>query len=110
MIYHDLMLFNVACFDFKNFYLDAALEDPEYMCTKLTTIPQEFIDKYKLTKLDQVRWIYFAIIRSCYGLKQSKKQSSDFLRKRIEAETITEQQPHLAFGDTRGTQSSLFLP
>ena len=39
-----------AWFDIKNFDLDTPLEDAEYVCIKLTDIPQEFIDEYDLTK------------------------------------------------------------
>ena len=58
-----------ACFNINNFYLDTPLEDPEYVCIKLTDIPQEVIDEYNLTKYLRHGWIYFAIIRSTSGLK-----------------------------------------
>ncbi len=45
----------------KNFYLDMPMPNPEYVCIKILDIPQEFIDKYKLTGLDRDRWIYFKI-------------------------------------------------
>jgi hypothetical protein len=45
----------------KNFYLDTPMPDHEYVCIKISDIPNEFIDKYKLTGLDRYRWIYFQI-------------------------------------------------
>ena len=59
-----------VCFDIKNFYLDTPLEILEYMCIKLTDIPQEFIDEYDLTKSERAGWIYFSILCSCYGLER----------------------------------------
>ena len=35
-----------ACIDIKNFYLDTPMEDPEYVCIKITDIPEEFILEY----------------------------------------------------------------
>ena len=59
-----------ACFDVKNFYLDTPLEEPEYVRINLTDIQQEFLDEYTLLKLQRNGWIYFEIIRGCYGLNQ----------------------------------------
>ena len=67
--------------DLKNFYLDTPMPDPEYVLIKITDIPAEFIEEYKLAgtdieeyKLagtDRDSWIYFEIRRSCYGLPQA---------------------------------------
>ncbi len=57
--------------DPKNIYLDTPMPEPEYVCTKVLDIPQEFIDKYKLTALDRDGWIYFEICQGCYGLPQA---------------------------------------
>ena len=53
------------------------------VCIKLTDIRQEFIDEYDLTKYVQHGWIHFAIIRSAYGLKQSRKLFNNLLRTRV---------------------------
>ena len=90
-----------VCFDIKNFYLDASLEEPEYVRIKHTDIPQEFIDGYKLTKYGRHEWIYFAIIRSAYGLKQSGKLSNALLRTRLEEEDYYKPTPLLACGDKK---------
>ena len=73
-----------ACFDISNFYLDTPLEKPEYVRVKLTDIPQEFIDEYNLLASQRHGWVYFEIIRGCYGLKQSGKLANDLLRTRLE--------------------------
>jgi hypothetical protein len=49
--------------DFKNFYLDTPMPEPEYVCIKISDIPQEFINKYKLTGLDHDGCIYFKTAR-----------------------------------------------
>ena len=58
---------NFACFDIKNFYLDTPLEKPEYVSVKLTNIPHEFVDEYNLLASQRNGWVYFEIIRGCYG-------------------------------------------
>ncbi len=37
----------------KNFYLDTPMPDPKYVCIKISDIPDEFIDEYKLTGQDR---------------------------------------------------------
>ena len=73
-----------ACFDVKNFYLDTPLEESEYVWINTTDIPQEVLDEYTLLKFQHNEWIYFEIIRGCYGLKQSGKFANDLLRTRLE--------------------------
>ena len=58
-------------FDSKTFYLQTPMERSEYVRIKLSDIPQEFIEEYDLTKAAQNVWIYFEILRGCYGLPQS---------------------------------------
>ena len=43
---------------------------PEYVRIKLLYIPQEFIEEYILTEVVENEWIYFEILRGCYGLPQ----------------------------------------
>ena len=59
------------CFDLKNFYLRTPMEISEYVRIKLSDIPQEFTKKCDLTQAVQNGWIYFEILRGCYGLPQS---------------------------------------
>ena len=55
-------------FYLKRFYLQTPMEQSEYVRTKLSYIPQEFIEEYNLTKAVQNGWIYFEILHNCYGL------------------------------------------
>ena len=60
------------------------MERSEYVSIKLSDIPQEFIKKYDLTEASQNGWIYFYILRGCYGLLQSGRISNNLLRTRLE--------------------------
>ncbi len=73
--------------DLKNFYLDTPMPNPEYVCIKITDIPAEFIDKYKLAGRDRNGWTYFEIRQGCYGLPQAGiLVANDLLRSSLLAE------------------------
>jgi hypothetical protein len=69
--------------DLKNFYLDTPMPDPEYVCIKITDIPAEFFEEYKLAGTDRGGWIYFEIRCGCYGLPQAGILANDLLRSRF---------------------------
>ena len=71
-------------FDLKNFYLQTPMERSKYVRIKFSDIPQEFIEKYDLTKAAQNGWIYFEILRGCYGLPQSGRLANYPLCTRLE--------------------------
>jgi len=73
-----------VCFDAKNFYLQTPMERSEYVRIKLSDIPQEVIDEYNLLPFVHNGWVYYEIVRGCYGLPQSGKLANDLLRKRLE--------------------------
>ena len=57
--------------DISNFYLNTPLPRYEYMKLKLTDIPQEVIDKYKLEdKVTPYGFDYVEICKGMYGLPQ----------------------------------------
>ncbi len=58
----------------------------EYICIKILDIPQEFINKYKLTDLNRDGWIYFEIRQGCYGLPQAGILPNNLLPSHLEAE------------------------
>jgi hypothetical protein len=72
--------------DLKNFYLDTPMPDPDYVRIKITDIPVEFIDKYKLAGRDCDGWIYFEFCLGCYGLPQAGILANDLLGSRLLAE------------------------
>ena len=51
------------------------------MC--LEDIPQESIDKHNLTPYANNIWVYFEIIKGCYGLPQAGKLADDLLCTRL---------------------------
>ena len=60
------------------------MERSEYVRIKFSDIPQEFIEEYDLSKASQNGWIYFEILRGCYGLPQSGRLANDLLRTHLE--------------------------
>ena len=59
------------------------MERHEYVKIKLTDIPQEFIDEYNLHAFAYNGWVYFEVIKGCYGLPQSGKLANDLVRTRL---------------------------
>ena len=45
--------------------------------------PQEIIDEYSIIDYEHKGWIYFEIVRGCYGLPQYVHLAIDLLRKRL---------------------------
>ena len=72
-----------VCFDIKNFYLDTPMDEPEYVRIKLKDIPQEVIDEYNLKEYVHNGWVYYEIVKGCYGLPQSGRLANDLLRERL---------------------------
>ena len=60
------------------------MERPDYVRIKFSDIPQKFIEEYNLIKSAQNGWIYFEILRGCYGLPQSGRLANDLRRTRLE--------------------------
>ena len=60
-----------VAFDIPNFYLQNPLDRPEYVCIKISDIPQNFIDEYDLLDSVWYGWVYFEINHGVYGLPQS---------------------------------------
>ncbi len=68
-----------ATADISNFYLMTPLQRPEYGRVKMSDIPDEIIDEYKLREKEKDGWIYFKVVRGMYGLPQSGSNSHDEL-------------------------------
>ena len=68
------------------FALAHRLVDQSTYIIQLSKIPQEFIDKYNLTKFAHKGWVYFKIRLGCYGLPQSCILANKQLRNRLEKE------------------------
>ncbi len=74
----------ISSINLENFQLDKPMPEPEYVCIKVSDIPQKFINKYKLAGLDRDGWIYFEIHQGCYGLPQAGILANDLLLSRLE--------------------------
>ena len=56
------------------------MDRSEYVKIKINDIPIEFIDEYNLQAVTKNLWIYFEMVRGCYGLPQSRKLANYLLR------------------------------
>ncbi|KAL7525184.1 hypothetical protein ACHAXR_004198, partial [Thalassiosira sp. AJA248-18] len=73
--------------DISNFYLNTPLPRYEYLKLKLTDIPQEVIDEYKLMqKATADGHVYVEIRRGMYGLPQAGLIAQELLEKRLNKE------------------------
>ncbi len=70
----------------RNFYHNTLLPRYEYMKLKLTEIPQEVIDKYKLAqKATKDGYVYIEVRKGMYGLPQAGLLAQQLLEKRLNA-------------------------
>ena len=67
----------------SNFYFGAPMDRPEYMCLPYKLMPQEIIDKYNLSKLEDEGWVYVKIVKGMYGLPQAGILTNKLLQKRL---------------------------
>ena len=73
--------------DLANFYLMSTLKRPEFAKIKLTDIPEEVINEYKLHQLATPDgWVYVEVTRGMYGLPQAGSLGQDQLEKRLNHE------------------------
>eukprot|EP00804_Cyclotella_cryptica_P007736 CCRYP_001353-RA/>CCRYP_001353-RA protein AED:0.15 eAED:0.15 QI:0/0/0/1/0.2/0.16/6/0/947 len=76
-----------ATADLSNFYLCTPMPRPEFGRVKLSDIPEEIIEEYKLRELaTKDEWVYFRADKTHYGLPQAGSLSHDLLEKRLNAE------------------------
>ena len=76
-----------ATADLSNFYLCTPMPRPEFGRVKLSDIPDEIIEEYKLREIaTKDEWVYFRADKTHYGLPQAGSLSHDLLEKRLNAE------------------------
>ncbi len=75
-----------ATADLSNFYLMTPLKRPEYGRVKLSDIPDEIINEYKLHEKAIDGWVYFKVMRGMYGLPQAGSNSHDELEAQLNKE------------------------
>ena len=72
--------------DIKNFYLNTPMERYEYMHLKISELPQDFIDEYKLhNKTAKDGYMYLETRKVMYGLPQAVILAQKLLEKRLNA-------------------------
>ena len=70
--------------DISNFYLMTPLKRPKYIRLKLSDIPQEIIDEYKLRDIATDNdCVHIVATRGMYGLPQAGLLASELLEKRL---------------------------
>jgi Reverse transcriptase (RNA-dependent DNA polymerase) len=81
---HHLQTKRKSALDLKNYYLNTDLDRSEYAKIHINMIPQEIIDKYKLTEyVDSNGFIYIRIDKGMYGLPQAGIIANKLLAKRL---------------------------
>ena len=71
------------------------MDEPEYVRIKFKDIPQEFADEYNLKEYVHDEWVYFEIIKGCYGLPQTGRLAYDLLCERLAKEGYYEAESFL---------------
>ena len=70
--------------DVKDFYLNTPMKRYEYMRIKITDIPDEVIEHYKLSEIcTEDGYVYCEIRKGMYGLPQAGIIAQDLLQKRL---------------------------
>ena len=98
--------------DISNFYLMTPLHRPEFIRLKLTDIPEEVIEEYKLKeKATKNGSIYIRAKRGMYGLPQAGLLANELLEKRLNKHGYRQSKlvPGLWKHDTRPIQFTLVV-
>ncbi len=70
--------------DVKDFYLNTPMERYEYMCLKLSDIPEEILIEYKLHEIATLDgYVYCKIRKGMYGLPQAGIIAQELLQERL---------------------------
>ena len=71
--------------DIKNFYLKTPMKRYEYLRLKITTLPDEIIEEYKLKdKVDSKGYVYVEVRRGMYGLPHAGLIAQQLLEQRLQ--------------------------
>ncbi|KAL7484472.1 hypothetical protein ACHAW6_010114 [Cyclotella cf. meneghiniana] len=70
--------------DISNFYLMTPLLRPKYIRIKLSDLPEEIIQQYKLrNKVNKNGMVFVKVTKGMYGLPQAGLLANDLLEKRL---------------------------
>ena len=73
------------CIELKDFYLGSPMNRYEYMWIKMSDIPQDIIDQYRLTDKALNGKVLVEIRKGMYGLKQAGRIANDILKQPLKA-------------------------
>ena len=65
------------------FYLVTQMDRSYFVRVRIEDIPRDFIEEYNLMPSVHNGWIYFEIVKGCYGIPQSGILANNLLRKRL---------------------------
>eukprot|EP00804_Cyclotella_cryptica_P003478 CCRYP_002117-RA/>CCRYP_002117-RA protein AED:0.47 eAED:0.47 QI:0/-1/0/1/-1/0/1/0/91 len=71
--------------DIKDFSLNTPMERPEFMRLKLSNIPSNIIDLYKLRDIAHDGYVFVHIQKGMYGLPQAGIIAQQLLKQRLQA-------------------------
>jgi hypothetical protein len=70
--------------DIKDFYLNTPMKRYEYICIKITDIPEEIIKEYKMHEIVmEDSYVYCKIQKGIYGLPQAGVIAQELLQERL---------------------------
>ena len=70
--------------DISNFYLMTPLKRPEYIIVKISDLPKEIINEYKLQSKDNDKgFVFIEVTKGMYGLPQAGLLANELLEKRL---------------------------
>ena len=88
--------------DLKDFYLNNPMELPEYIQIKMSDIPEDVIQHYKLQDIDKADgYAYCRVKKGMYGLPQAWIIAQDLLDKRLAEYDTLRANSHQDCGSTR---------
>ena len=96
--------------DVKNFYLNTLIKQYEYVCIKLSDIPDEIIQQYNLTQFAYNGHVYQVVRKGMYGLPQVGILAYNFLLKDWKGMDIVHTQQQQGYRDTKSETYCLYLP
>jgi hypothetical protein len=83
ILFNSVISTATTCFmtmDISNFYLNTPLQRPEYIRMKITNIPEEIINEYKLRDLMETdNCVYIIIVLGMYGLPHAGLIANELL-------------------------------
>jgi hypothetical protein len=115
MLFNSVISTKGACFmtmDIFNFYLMTSLHCPDFICIKLSDIPNEVVKEYKLReKATKNGSIYIRAKHGMYGLPQAGLLANELLKKHLNKHSYQQSKlvPGLWKHNTRPIQFTLVV-